>query len=95
MKSMVAAIKSRQNFKKEKTEEQIRRLKICASCPLNSDNKKDLTVKEKIMLIMNKLLDLLFGITVNETAICIRCVCNLYHKSTQTEEDLRCPQKKW
>lgn len=86
-------VKSRLEYNKGITKEQRERLKICSSCPLNSANQKNKTFKTKIMIIINKILDKLFGVEDNEENICTKCVCNLKHKTSQAEE--KCPKELW
>ena len=95
MKKLKNIILSRQNYRKDNilTLEQQQRLKICKSCPLNSDNKKVKSFRDKIFIKLNKFFDFLFDIKVTEEAICTECGCNLIHKTSQTEEN--CPKKKW
>ena len=95
MKKLKNIILSRQNYRKENiiTPHQQKRLNICKSCPLNSDNKKVKSFRDKILIKTNKFLDFLFGIKVTEEAICTGCGCNLIHKTSQTEEN--CPKEKW
>ena len=90
-----ASIKSRIEYKKELTETQLQRLKICSVCPYNSANKDVKTLKEVFMIYLNKIVDRILGVYGNSEDICTKCGCNLEHKSTQTEEDLKCPLKKW
>ena len=47
LKILKVAIQSRKNYKKEVTEEQKERLKICKTCPFNSNNvnQKNLKIK--------------------------------------------------
>lgn len=95
IKSIEAAIKSRREYNQYLTDEQIRRLKICATCPHNSKNQVKKTLKVRFMIIINKLLDLIFEVDGNEEDVCTKCGCNLRHKSTQEAEELKCPEKKW
>lgn len=95
MKKLLNAIQSRQNYRKENklTLEQQKRLTICKNCPLNSDNKKVKSFKDKLFININKFLDFICDIKVTEEAICTDCGCNLIHKTSQTEEN--CPKEKW
>lgn len=86
-------VKSRLEYNKGITKEQRERLKICSSCPINSANQKNKTFKTKIMIIINKILDKLFGVEDNEENICTKCGCNLKHKTSQVEE--KCPKELW
>ena len=95
LRKLKAAIQSRREYKKERTEEQKRRLEICKKCPFNSNNVKQLKNKDKVAIQFNKFLNFIFGVEVDDEAICTKCGCNLIHKSTQTEEELKCPEKKW
>lgn len=95
LKNIKAIINSRHNYNKELTEEQKRRLKICAICLSNSKNQIKKTLKVRFMIIINKILDLIFEVDGNEEDICTKCGCNLRHKSTQEAEELKCPDKKW
>ena len=95
MKKLKNIILSRQNYRKDNiiTPKQQQLLNICKSCPLNSDNKKVKSFRDKTLIKINKTFDLLFGIKVTEEAICTECGCNLIHKTSQTEEN--CPKEKW
>lgn len=86
-------VKSRLEYNKTLTVEQKERLKICSNCPLNSANQKNKTFKTKVMIIINKILDKLFGVEDNEENICTKCGCNLKHKTSQAEE--KCPKELW
>lgn len=95
LKNIEAIINSRREYNKELTDEQKRRLKICATCPSNSKNQVKKTLRVRFMIIINKILDLIFEVDGNEEDICTKCGCNLRHKSTQEAEELKCPDKKW
>lgn len=95
LKNIKAIINSRREYNKELTEEQKKRLKICAVCPNNSKNQVKKTLRVRFMIIINKILDLIFEVDGNEEDICTKCGCNLRHKSTQEAEELKCPDKKW
>ena len=47
------------------------------------------------MIFLNNFLNYIYGVETDEDAICIHCGCQQIHKSTQTEEELKCPLKKW
>lgn len=87
------AIKSRSEFKENLTESQQERLKVCHTCKYNSKNQVKKTVKVRIMIIINKLLDIIYGIDNDEENICTKCGCNLKHKTSQEEE--KCPEELW
>lgn len=76
-----------------KTELQKKRLNICKTCPYNSDNRRYKSLKMRVGIKLNKLLDWIMGIKVTEDAICVLCTCNLIHKTSQ--EQLKCDIKKW
>lgn len=99
MKNLVkksrAIISARRNFKKETTEEQKHRLEICSNCEYNSNNKKKLSFRDKVMLFLNHFLNVIFGVYIDLEAICTLCGCEIVHKTTQTDEELKCPLKKW
>lgn len=89
------AIKSRLEYKEDLTEIQKKRLSICKSCPLNSDNKLDLSIIETMMFRANKILNFIMGVKVTEDAICTVCTCNLIFKSSQEDQENMCPEGKW
>ena len=89
------AITSRWNYEKELSPIQVNRLSVCKSCPFNSDNKQDKTIKDKTFINLNKFLDTIFGIKATEDAICLQCGCNLMHKSSQEEKSDWCGLGKW
>lgn len=91
--TMISIIKSRINYNKNLSEQQKERLLTCSPCQYNSDNQKEKTLKVKIMIIINKILDKIFGVEDNDESICTECGCNLKHKSSQPEQN--CPKKKW
>ena len=95
LKILRVAIQSRKNYQKEVTEEQRERLKICKTCPFSSNNVKQKRFKDKVMIFLNNFLNFIYRVEVDDEAICIKCGCQLLHKSTQTEEELKCPLKKW
>lgn len=95
IKKIKAAFKSRLEYKKELTELQKKRLPICKTCPFNSDNKQNKTVKEKGYLVLNKFLNFICGVSVTENAVCLDCGCNIIFKTTQEAEDLICQKGKW
>jgi len=95
IKSLKAAIKSRRNFKTDITAEQMQRLKICAQCPFNSNNKEQKSIKDRFYILFNNILNLFWGIVVDDDSTCVKCGCQLIHKTTQEDEDLKCPLKKW
>jgi protein-arginine kinase activator protein McsA len=95
LKIVKVAIEARKNYKKEVTEEQKIRLEICRTCPLNSNNVEQNKFKDKVMLFLNNFLNFIYGVEVDEDAICTECGCQLIHKSTQTEVELKCPLEKW
>ena len=89
------AVTSRLNYKKELTPTQIKRLQVCKTCPLNSDNKENKTNRDKVFMLLNRLLDKVFGIVTTEDAICLQCGCNLIHKSSQEDKQDWCGLGKW
>jgi hypothetical protein len=95
LRILKAALESRKNYKKEVTQEQKKRLDICKICPLNSNNVEQKRFKDKVMMLLNNFLNFIYGVEVDDEAICTKCSCQLIHKSTQTEEELKCPLKKW
>jgi len=86
---------SRVNYKNDLTEEQKRRLNICKTCPYNSDNKKQYTIKQKIFIFLNKIVNKIYGLNVLVDAVCTVCGCGIVFMSTQEDEEQKCKLKKW
>lgn len=95
LKKGYLAIKSRLEYKKILTEKQKARLAICKDCPLNSDNKEQLTLLDNFKLRLNKILNFLTSVSVDDNSICTSCGCNLIFKSSQEDPENMCPLKKW
>lgn len=93
IRNLIKAVKSRREYKKERTELQIKRLNKCKNCPINSDNKKSKSFKDNFYILLNKILDFIIRVEANENSICTDCGCNLIHKTSIKEEV--CPQKEW
>jgi len=89
------AIKSRLEYKGTLTEQQKERLKICGECPLNSDNKEQLILIDTFKIRINKILNFLTGVSVDNDSICTSCGCNLIFKSSQNDPENMCPEGKW
>lgn len=89
------AIKSRLEYRGTLTEQQKERLRICEGCPLNSDNKEHLTLMDTLKMRMNKILNFLMSVSVDEDSICTSCGCNLIFKSSQNDPENMCPEGKW
>lgn len=89
------AIKSRREYQKTLTELQKKRLKICEVCPTNSDNKSQLTFEDKVKMAMNKTLNFIMRVSVDDDSICTNCGCNLIFKSSQEDPENMCPEGKW
>lgn len=95
LKKGYLAIKSRKEYTKDLTPLQKRRLSICKDCPLNSDNKEQLNLMDTFKIRLNKVLNFLMGISVDDNSICTYCGCNLIFKSSQEDPENLCPLKKW
>lgn len=93
--SLYLAIKSRLEYKKTLSEKQKIRLSICKDCPLNSDNKEQLTLLDTFKLRINKILNFLLRVSVDDNSICTYCGCNLIFKSSQEAPENMCPLNKW
>jgi hypothetical protein len=89
------AIKSRLEYKGILTDTQKERLSICEGCPLNSDNKEQLTLVDTFKMRINKVLNFLTGVSVDDDSICTSCGCNLIFKSSQNDPENMCPEGKW
>lgn len=95
IKKIKAAFKSRLEYKKELTDLQNKRLKVCKTCPFNSDNKQNKTIKEKFFMFLNKTLNFICRVSVTEESVCLDCGCQIVFKSTQEAKDLICQKGKW
>lgn len=89
------AIKSRLEYQKTLTTLQKKRLEICRVCPLNSDNKKQLSLSDSFKMMLNKILNFVMNVSVDDNSICTSCGCNLIFKSSQKDPENMCPLKKW
>lgn len=89
------AIKSRREYQKTLTKLQKDRLSICRVCPLNSDNKSQLTFKDECKMFLNKVLNFIMRVSVDDNSICTSCGCNLIFKSSQEDPENMCPEEKW
>ena len=89
------AIKSRREYQKTLTDLQKKRLKVCKICPTNSDNKAQLTFKDEVKMAMNKTLNFIMRVSVDDDSICTNCGCNLIFKSSQEDPENMCPENKW
>lgn len=89
------AIKSRREYQKTLTLLQKSRLEICRECPLNSDNKEQLSLLDTFKMRLNKILNFLMNVSVDDNSICTSCGCNLIFKSSQKDPENMCPLKKW
>ena len=94
-KKINLAVKSRKEYNKNLTELQKSRLSICRDCPLNSDNKEQLTLLDTFKMRLNKILNFFMRVSVDEDSICIYCGCNLIFKSSQEDPENMCPLNKW
>jgi hypothetical protein len=94
-KKIKLAIKSRLEYQKNLTTLQKKRLYICRVCPLNSDNKKQLSLLDSFKMILNKILNFIMNVSVDDNSICTSCGCNLIFKSSQKDPENMCPLKKW
>ena len=95
LKKIRLAIKSRLEYRGTLTEQQKERLSICEGCPLNSDNKEQLTLLDNLKMRLNKILNFLTGVSVDDDSICTSCGCNLIFKSSQNDPENMCPEGKW
>ena len=89
------AIKSRLEYQKTLTQLQKSRLEFCKECPLNSDNKEQLSLLDTFKMRVNKILNFLMNVSVDDDSICTSCGCNLIFKSSQKDPENMCPLKKW
>lgn len=89
------AIKSRIEHNKNLTDLQKSRLAVCRECPLNSDNKEQLTLLDSFKMRLNKVLNFIMNVSVDDNSICTFCGCNLIFKSSQKDPENMCPLKKW
>jgi hypothetical protein len=94
-KKLQLAIKSRREYQKTLTPLQKSRLDICRECPLNSDNKEQLTLLDTFKMRLNKILNFIMNVSVDDNSICTSCGCNLIFKSSQEDPENMCPLKKW
>jgi hypothetical protein len=94
-KKLQLAIVSRKNHKKTLTELQKSRLSICKDCPLNSANKEQLNLLDTLKIRLNKVLNFLMNVSVDDDSICTSCGCNLIFKSSQKDPENMCPLNKW
>lgn len=89
------AIKSRREYQKNLTPLQKKRLDVCRECPINSDNKEQLTLMDTFKMRLNKMLNFFMNVSVDDDSICTDCGCNLIFKSSQEDPENMCPLKKW
>lgn len=94
-KKIYLAIKSRKEYSKTLTIKQKKRLDICKDCPLNSDNKIQLTLLDTFKMRLNKILNFIMRVSVDNNSICTYCGCNLIFKSSQEDPENMCPLNKW
>jgi len=94
-KKLQLAIKSRREYQKTLTPSQKSRLAICKDCPLNSDNKNELSLLDSFKMRLNKILNFLMNVSVDDDSICTSCGCNLIFKSSQKDPENMCPLDKW
>jgi len=94
-KKISLAIKSRKEHNKNLTPLQKKRLSICKDCPLNSDNKEQLTLLDTFKIRLNKVLNFFMQVSVDNDSICTSCGCNLVFKSSQEDPENMCPLNKW
>lgn len=86
---------SRVMLKSGITTVQDERLSICSNCSWNSDNNKNKSVKNKIFLVLNKVVNKFYGLKVTVTAICTFCNCDLSVMSSVDNENHECKLGKW
>lgn len=72
-------IRSRLKSKKNMPDWYYERLKVCEKCPHNSKNKNSLSLKQKILYLLNNL-----------EPFCSICGCNLFAKSSIPYPDEDC-----
>ena len=94
-KKLNLAIKSRKEYNENLTPLQKKRLSICKNCPLNSDNKEQLTLLDSFKIRLNKILNFFMQVDVDDNSICTDCGCNLIFKSSQEDPENMCPLNKW
>lgn len=95
LSTLKAIHSSRLEYSNELTEEQKRRLEICSKCEFNSDNSYNMTIRDKVFLSLNKILNRFYGIRVMLSAMCTICGCQLMFLSTQEAPENKCRKKKW
>ena len=86
-KKLQLAIKSRKEYQKTLSPLQKKRLEICKECPLNSDNKEQLSLLDTLKMRLNKILNFLMSVSVDDNSICTSCGCNLIFKSSQEDQE--------
>jgi hypothetical protein len=94
-KILKLAVKSRLEHREKLTDLQKSRLIICRDCPLNSDNKEELTLVDIFKIRINKILNFIMSVSVTDDSICTHCGCNLIFKSSQQDPENMCPLEKW
>lgn len=96
IKNMIlVAHNSRVMLKSEETAIQQDRLDICATCEYNSYNRRDISLKNRIFILLNKLFNRFYGLKIATTAICTLCNCDLSVMSSVYSEKTECKLGKW
>lgn len=91
---LMSAHYARMMFKEDMTEVGKARLEICKGCPLNTDNRKNKTFREKAWIAANKVFNRLYGIKVSIDSVCTACGCGVIFLA-QGEDKNGCEKNKW
>lgn len=86
---------SRMMLKNELTDIQENRLNICRTCEYNSDNKENLSLKNKIFKKLNLIVNKIYGLKITINAICTVCHCDLSVMSSVDNDEHECKLGKW
>ena len=84
----------RSRFIKTKQESWIEhRRKICSTCPLNTQNLKNVSLKIKILIKLSNFYSFITLAKFRELGTCSLCGCPIFFKSQDKEEE--CEANKW
>jgi len=90
-----APITSRLKHDGSMTELQIKRLKVCATCPHNSENKSVKSLLDRFKMMVNQSLNFFTGIKDTDESVCLLCGCQILFKSGQKDKENMCEINKW
>jgi len=83
-------------FKKETGEDFIaQRREVCRTCPHNSLNSSERTLKQKVYKYLSDFYTWLTKAENEDLGDCLKCGCNLYYKSRIEDEDCVLEPSKW